>query len=90
MANERVPDAFIRLGPELLISEHWETLPPPSPSWLDQRLAQVRRWFDAEPWKTWDQADWINVLVFAGVGIAVLGNVATFIAEVRRASTVRA
>jgi hypothetical protein len=29
------------------------------------------------------------VLVFVGVGVAVLGNLATFIAEVRRASTVR-
>ena len=28
-------------------------------------------------------------LVFVGVGLAVLGNVATFVAEVRRASTVR-
>ncbi len=85
-----MPETFIRLGPELLISEYWEGLPPRPSSWMDQRLGTLRGWMDSEPWKTWDQADWINVLVFVGVGIAVLGNVATFIAEVRRASTVRA
>ena len=40
--------------------------------------------------KQWDQADWINALVFVGVGLAVLGNVATFVAEVRRASSIPA
>jgi len=87
--GERVPEVFIQLVPELLIHSDWEHMPSAPRSWVGQRFSKVRDWLDIEPWKTWDQADWINVLVFVGVGIAVLGNVATFIAEVRRASTVR-
>jgi hypothetical protein len=86
----RVPESFIQLEPDLLIvTEYWDHLPPPSQSWIDARLAWVKDVLEDEPWKQWDQADWINALVFVGVGLAVLGNVATFIAEVRRASTVR-
>jgi hypothetical protein len=84
-----VPEVFIRLGPELLISEHWDSLPPPSSSWTDQRLSSLREWIEDEPWRKWDAEQWINALVFVGVGLAVLGNVATFIAEVRRASAIR-
>jgi hypothetical protein len=85
----RVSEAWLQLEPELIISEHWEHLPPPDRGWVDEKLNWVRAILEDEPWTRWDQADWINALVFAGVTLAVLGNVATFIAEVRRASTVR-
>lgn len=88
MASERLSEVWIQLSPELPIHSDWERMPAHPQSWVDQRLSWVRRQLETEPWKTWDQADWINVLVFVGVGIAVLGNVATFVAEVRRASTV--
>lgn len=87
--HEQLSETWLQLSPELLIHSDWEHMAPPAQSWMDQRLSWVRRTLEAEPWKTWDQADWINAFVFVGVGIAVLGNVATFIAGVRRASTIR-
>jgi hypothetical protein len=87
--QRRIPEAWLQLEPELIISEHWEHLPPPSQDFVTARIQWVKDVLEDEPWKQWDQADWINALVFVGVGLAVLGNVATFIAEVRRASTVR-
>ena len=84
----RLPEAWLQLEPDLIISEHWEHLPPPDRGWVDERLHWLRAILEDEPWTRWDQADWINVLVFVGVGVAVLGNFATMIAEVRRASSV--
>jgi hypothetical protein len=90
MQPRRVPESFIQIEPDLLIvNEYWDHLPPPSRSWVDERLHWLKAVLEDEPWTRWDQADWINVLVFVGVGLAVLGNVATVIAEVRRASAVR-
>jgi len=86
----QLSEEWLQLSPELLLHHDWEKPLPPPESWMERRVSWVRRILDDEPWKTWDQADWINALVFVGVGLAVLGNVATFIAEVRRASTVGA
>jgi hypothetical protein len=88
MEKRRLPEAWLQLEPDLIISEHWEHLPPPSQPFVKARIQWVKDVLEAEPWTRWDQADWINALVFVGVGIAVLGNVATFIAEVRRAGRV--
>lgn len=89
MEKRRLPEAWLQLEPDLIISEHWEHLPPPAQPFVEARIRWIKDVLEEQPWKQWDQADWINALVFAGVGLAVLGNVATFIAEVRRASTVR-
>jgi len=84
-----VPEPFIQLGPELLIHSDWERMPPRDESWVDQRLSWVRRQLEDRPWKTWTSVEWINALVFVGVGLAVFGNLMTVIAEARRASAIR-
>lgn len=89
MKPRRIPEAWIQIEPDLILSEHWEHLPPPTEGFVSARIQWVKDVLEDEPWTRWDQADWINALVFVGVGLALLGNVATFIAEVRRASTVR-
>lgn len=91
MEKHKLSEAWIQLEPELLVTEsYWAHLPSPRQSWMDRRFTWLHSIIEDEPWKTWDQADWINALVFVGVSLAVLGNVATFIAEVRRASSIRA
>lgn len=91
MEKRVLSETWIQLEPELAIVEsYWAHLPPPRRSWMDQRMGWVRGVLEDQPWKHWDQADWINAMVVVGVGLAVLGNVATFIAEVRRASAVGA
>jgi hypothetical protein len=89
MQPRRVPESFIQIEPDLLIvTEYWDHAPMPKRHWIDEGIGKLKAMLEDEPWTRWDQADWINALVFVGVGLAVLGNVATFIAEVRRASTV--
>ena len=83
-----VPDAWLQLEPELLISEHWEHIPAPDPGWIDQRIFWARRVFRERPWNSWGTPEWINALVVLGVGLAVLGNVFTVVAEARRAAAI--
>jgi hypothetical protein len=89
LASERLSEVWIQLSPELLIHSDWERMPAHPQSWMDQRLSWVRRTLDAEPWKEWDADDWKLALFLFGLSVAVFGNLASFIAEVRRASAVR-
>jgi hypothetical protein len=85
-----VPEYFIKLGEDgWLISEDWHNgkIPPAPPSWMDQQVHGLRAFFREKRWRGWDQQDWINAILYCGLGLAVLQNLVTVFAEVRRATT---
>ncbi len=56
---------------------------------MDQRLSWVSRMLEERPWNSWNSVQWINALVFVGVGLSVVSGLMTAIAEARRAGSVR-
>jgi hypothetical protein len=83
-----VPEAWLQLKPELLISEHWEHIPAPDPGWIDQRIFWARRVFRQQPWTSWSASEWLIAMLITGVALSVLGNVFTVVAEARRAAAI--
>jgi len=91
MTKPDVPEYFIKLGDEgWLIHEDWRNgrIPPPEPSWVDQQVHGLRAFVREQRWKAWGQAEWINAILYVGLALAVLQNLVTVVAEVRRAAKV--
>ena len=71
MGDKDVPEAFIELGPELLIHGDWSKLPPPEPPPLERAMRQVQSWLADKPWKRWSALDWLYALTFASIIVGI-------------------